>query len=85
MIGIGAYKPEFFMGQSHLSPIDGTKAFTDTNAHTLIPMHFGTFDLSDEPLGDPIRVLKKEQEKQPIKGEILYLCAGETVLLNKNN
>ncbi|HSY61998.1 MAG TPA: MBL fold metallo-hydrolase [Cytophaga sp.] len=81
MIGIGAYKPEFFMGQSHLSPIDGLKAFQDTKAKHLIPMHYGTFDLADEPIGDPIRVLKKEQEKQHIGGEILYACVGEMIPL----
>jgi L-ascorbate metabolism protein UlaG (beta-lactamase superfamily) len=79
MIGIGAYKPEFFMGQSHLSPIDGIKAFHNTQAKYLIPMHYGTFDLADEPVGDPIRVLKKEQEKQHVNGEILYVCAGEVI------
>jgi len=81
MIGIGAYKPEFFMGQSHLSPIDGLKAFKDTHAKYLIPMHYGTFDLADEPVGDPIRVLKMEQDKHPAQGEVLYVCAGEKIIL----
>lgn len=81
MIGIGAYKPEFFMGQSHLSPADGLKAFQDTQAKHLIPMHYGTFDLSDEPLSDPIRILKAEQEKNPANGDILYVCAGETIYI----
>ncbi|WP_018343800.1 MBL fold metallo-hydrolase [Cytophaga aurantiaca] len=81
MIGIGAYKPEFFMGQSHLSPIDGIKAFHDTKAKNFIPMHYGTFDLADEPIGDPIHVLKKEQEKQHVAGEILYVCVGEIIPL----
>ncbi|ABG59519.1 possible Zn-dependent hydrolase [Cytophaga hutchinsonii ATCC 33406] len=77
MIGIGAYKPEFFMAQSHLSPIDGIKAFEDTKAKYLIPMHYGTFDLADEPLSDPIQVLKKAQQQKQLSGEILYLCVGE--------
>lgn len=85
LIGIGAYKPEFFMGQSHLSPIDSIKAFKDTKAQYLIPMHYGTFDLSDEPLGDPIHVLQQEEKRLDVAGEILYVCAGETVLINKNN
>lgn len=83
MIGIGAYKPEFFMGQSHLSPVDGIKAFNDTKAKYLIPMHYGTFDLSDEPLGDPIRVLKAEQEQQHVESEILYVSAGEVISVNE--
>lgn len=81
LIGIGAYKPEFFMGQSHLSPADGIKAFNDTKAKHLIPMHYGTFDLADEPLSDPIRELKKEHDKQHVAGDILYVCAGEMILI----
>lgn len=84
LIGIGAYKPEFFMGQSHLSPADGIKAFHDTKAKNFIPMHYGTFDLADEPLGDPVRVLKKEQTKQHVSGDILYLCVGEMILLHSH-
>lgn len=73
MVGIGAYKPEFFMGQSHTSPLEAVKAFEDTGTKFMIPMHYGTFDLSDEPLGDPVRVLKMAKAQ----GKILYLRPGE--------
>lgn len=76
--GIGAYKPEFFMGQSHTSPTDAVQAFEDTGAKWMIPMHYGTFDLSDEPLGDPIRVLKKAKEQE----RILYFRPGEILRLS---
>ncbi|WP_221393065.1 MBL fold metallo-hydrolase [Dyadobacter sp. NIV53] len=82
MIGIGAYKPEFFMAQSHTSPSDAVKAFQDTKAKTMIPMHYGTFDLSDEPVGDPFRVLKKLETDKDLKEKIKYLKAGEMVLMN---
>jgi len=76
--GIGAYKPEFFMGQSHTSPTDAVQAFEDTRAKWMIPMHYGTFDLSDEPLGDPVRVLKKARRQE----RFLYLRTGETLRLS---
>lgn len=76
--GIGAYKPEFFMGQSHTSPADAVQAFEDTQAKWMIPMHYGTFNLSDEPLGDPVRVLKKAKGQE----KILYLRSGEIVALS---
>ena len=76
--GIGAYKPEFFMGQSHTSPTDALRAFEDTGAKWMIPMHYGTFDLSDEPVGDPIRVLKKAEGQE----RILYLRPGERLALS---
>lgn len=81
IIGIGAYKPEFFMAQSHLSPADALKAFEDTGAKTMIPMHYGTFDLSDEPLGDPVRVLKRLEQESESKGRIRYLKIGEPLSL----
>jgi L-ascorbate metabolism protein UlaG (beta-lactamase superfamily) len=77
MVGIGAYKPEFFMGQSHTSPLEAVRAFEDTGAKYMIPMHYGTFDLSDEPLGDPVRVLRKIK----VQEKILYLRPGEVVSL----
>lgn len=77
IIGVGAYKPEFFMSQSHVSPTNAVKAFHDMHGKVLIPMHYGTFDLSDEPLGDPLRVLKKLEEQDAIKGDLKALKVGE--------
>lgn len=80
IIGIGAYKPEFFMGQSHLSPSEAVVAFHDLKAKTLIPMHYGTFDLSDEPLSDPVKTLEKIKHENGIKGEVTFLNPGELLL-----
>jgi L-ascorbate metabolism protein UlaG (beta-lactamase superfamily) len=77
IIGVGAYKPEFFMGQSHVSPTNAVKAFHDTHAKVMIPMHYGTFDLADEPMGDPLRVLRKLEEQDEIKGDLKALKVGE--------
>lgn len=53
IIGIGAYKPEWFMSPSHTSPEDGYKIATDLKSKHIFPMHYGTFDLSDEAISDP--------------------------------
>ncbi len=53
IMGIGAYSPEWFMHSSHMNPEDSWKAFTDLGAKRFFPMHFGTFDLADEPMGEP--------------------------------
>lgn len=57
-LGIGAFAPEWFMHSNHMSPADAWQAFHDLGAAKMIPMHYGTFDLSDEPLGEPERLLK---------------------------
>lgn len=54
LMGVGAFKPEWFMNPAHTSPMDAAKAFRDMEAKHFIPMHFGTFDLSDEPLLEPL-------------------------------
>ena len=62
ILGIGAYAPAWFMGANHQSPADALKAFKDVNAARFIPMHYGTFDLSDEPLSQPLKDLQAALE-----------------------
>ncbi len=57
MLGVGAYEPNWFMHTSHTSPSDAVKAFVDLQASKLIPTHYGTLDLSDEPLQEPLEKL----------------------------
>ena len=76
LIGVGAYKPEWFMAANHISPTDVVTAFNDLGAKVLIPMHYGTFDLSDEPVGEPLRILKKLEAENKIHGELKALDAG---------
>jgi L-ascorbate metabolism protein UlaG (beta-lactamase superfamily) len=77
MLGIGAYKPEWFMHESHTSPADAVRAFHDVKAKTLIPMHYGTFDLSDEALGDPPSSIQKLKDEGVLKGDLQFLEIGE--------
>ena len=57
LIGIGAYEPAWFMSPNHQSPREALQAFNELNARYFIPMHYATFDLSDEPLGQPLKDL----------------------------
>lgn len=59
MLGIGAYKPAFMMKDNHTSPKEAYEAFQQLGAKQMIPMHYGTFDLSNEPIGEPYRWIKK--------------------------
>ena len=58
-LGIGAYEPVWFMHPSHTSPKDVLQVKEELNARYLVPMHFGTFDLSDEPIFNPKSELEK--------------------------
>ncbi len=57
MLPIGAYEPRWFMAYQHMDPAQAYQAFLDLGARTLVPMHWGTFDLTDEPLDLPPREL----------------------------
>lgn len=81
MIGIGAYKPRWFMKPNHISPYDALTASADMKACITIPMHYGTFDLSDEPLFDPPHVFAAEAQKRQMPVVIPEL--GEVVKLKK--
>lgn len=70
LIGIGAYEPRWFMEPNHNNPSDVMKAFIDSGARYLVPMHYGTFDLSDEPPGEPLRLLTDEAEKNGLKDRL---------------
>ena len=81
LLGIGAYKPRWFMCPNHISPHESLTAAEEMHAGLTIPMHYGTFDLSDEPLHDPPKVFAAEAKKRKIPVEIPYL--GEIVKLRK--
>lgn len=51
---IGAYRPEIIMQHNHTNPPEALDACSDLRAKTMIPIHYGTFKLSDEPLHEPL-------------------------------
>jgi len=79
LLPVGAYKPENIMKDAHLSPWEAYDAFKVMKAGKFIPMHFGTYDLSDEPLGEPQRVVEGFEDDR-----IKILKVGEVLELNNN-
>jgi L-ascorbate metabolism protein UlaG (beta-lactamase superfamily) len=77
LLPIGAYEPDWLMRDNHMSPTDALKAYKDLHAGMMIPMHFGTFDLSDELLSAPEKVLKENITDENIR----FLSIGETLKL----
>ncbi len=52
---IGAYAPREMMRESHMNPEEAWQAALDVRADAALGVHFGTFDLSDEPSDEPPR------------------------------
>jgi L-ascorbate metabolism protein UlaG (beta-lactamase superfamily) len=80
---IGGYEPSWFMGANHLNPEEAGRAFLDLGARDLVPIHWGTFQLTDEPLAEPAERMAAWWERQgPRDGRRLRLLAvGETAVL----
>ncbi len=78
-LGIGAFAPVWFMQSFHMNPSAAFDAFQDLKAKHMVPMHFGTFDLSDEPLGEPLRLMKGIVKEKGLNGEVVFNKIGEAM------
>lgn len=77
IMGIGAYEPEWFMSPNHMSPKDALRAAKEMGAKAILPMHYGTFDLSNEPLYEPINSLIDLHKNSLLSIELLNLKIGQ--------
>ena len=78
MLPIGAYEPRWFMKYAHMNPAEAYQAFVDLGARFLLPMHWGTFDLTDEPIDLPPRELARVLEERGGDAERVHtLAIGE--------
>ncbi|MCH2174077.1 MBL fold metallo-hydrolase [Myxococcota bacterium] len=69
MLPIGAWAPRFMMRYQHMDPAEALAAFGDLRARRFYPMHYGTFDLTDEPLDQPPAALLELVEDQGLDPE----------------
>jgi L-ascorbate metabolism protein UlaG (beta-lactamase superfamily) len=77
LLPIGAYNPPTFRNV-HTNPADATRAFLDLNARWMVPMHYGTFRLSHEPVDEPLQLLEKEARAAGISNRVVVLEEGVT-------
>lgn len=78
---IGAYEPEWFMADSHISPEDSVKAFIELEAKQFVPMHYGAYRLADDTGPEALERLLREWEKRQLpKEQLKVLSIGETVM-----
>lgn len=76
LLPIGAYEPRWFMKAQHIGPEEAAIAFGELGARALVPMHWGTFRLSDEPLAEPPLLLARALGSQV--DQLAQLAIGET-------
>jgi len=78
-IPIGAYLPEVIMKPAHTSPEEALRALGDVRGQRLVPIHWGTFDLAEEPIAEPPRRLAAEGARLGLGADRVWLLKhGET-------
>jgi N-acyl-phosphatidylethanolamine-hydrolysing phospholipase D len=79
LLAIGAYEPRWFMTEQHMNPAEAVQAHKDLAAKRSLGVHWGTFEMSDEPLDQPPRDLAAARQAQGVAQEDFFvLKIGET-------
>ncbi|HTY77939.1 MAG TPA: MBL fold metallo-hydrolase [Candidatus Bathyarchaeia archaeon] len=78
-MAIGAYKPASIMRFVHLTPEQAVQAHADLRGATLLGMHWGTFDLAEEPLDEPPQRMLAEAARRNVPADQAWIVKlGET-------
>lgn len=79
MLPIGAYSPRWFMAAQHVNPDEALDGFMALGAKHFLAMHWGTFKLTDEAVGEPKqRILKLWSERGLDPARLWLMDIGES-------
>lgn len=79
LVPIGAYEPRLLMRQVHTTPEEAVKIGQDLGIKRLVGMHWGTIQLTDEPLFEPPgRFLESAKTAGYKEEDIWVMKIGET-------
>ena len=81
LLPIGAYEPRWFMIYAHMNPEEAVRAHLDLNARASVGMHFGTFQLTDEGIEEPLRALERARAERSVSAEAFRVLGfGESAV-----
>jgi N-acyl-phosphatidylethanolamine-hydrolysing phospholipase D len=76
---IGAYEPVAMMKDSHLNPEEAAAASRELRSRRSLAIHYGTFDLSDEPQDEPPRRFREAMAANGSADESIWIVGiGES-------
>jgi len=79
LLPIGAYDPPSGR-EVHMTPEEALRAFVELGARRMVPMHYGTFRLSYEPLLEPPARLLACASEQGLAERITVMTEGEPMV-----
>jgi L-ascorbate metabolism protein UlaG (beta-lactamase superfamily) len=77
LLPIGAYRPPPFR-RVHMNPEDALQTLVDLGARWMVPIHWGTFVVSYEPIDEPVRWLGDLAEERGLAERVAVLRHGES-------
>jgi len=82
LLPIGAYEPRWFMIYAHMNPEEAVRAHLDLHARASVGMHFGTFQLTDEAIDEPLRALERARAERGVTTDAFRVLGfGETAIV----
>jgi N-acyl-phosphatidylethanolamine-hydrolysing phospholipase D len=79
ILPVGGYEPRWFMADQHINPEEAVRVHRDLGARRSLGMHWGTFELTDEPLDEAPRALGAARQAQGVAPEDFFVLAvGQT-------
>ncbi len=79
---IGAYDPRWFMKAAHINPEEAVRIHQDIRARYSVGMHWGTFQLTDEPMDEPPVKLRTALKEAGLEEDRFFVMQhGETKML----
>lgn len=82
LIAVGAYEPRWFMKDQHVNPAEAVQIHLDLKAKRSVGVHWGTFNLTDEPLDQPPKDLAVAVKERELAADAFTVMAvGETRVL----
>jgi len=84
IVGIGAYAPQHLLSQYHTNPEQAVQIALDIHAKNIVGMHWGTLNLSEEPVDEPIKRFEQAGKLHGFQSNAIWsMKIGETRPLQK--
>lgn len=86
LIPIGSYAPRWFMSNQHIDPEHALQLYEEIGCKRAIGVHWGVFELADDPLDEPPNLLKSLLVQKNLNDtDFSILKIGAYIPLNINN